>query len=209
MAGKKIVSTPKPAQKVVSRTINNQPGFVEKNALKIAIAMAVVGLILRLYRIGFLSLWVDEYMHALAAIHGHFKHNENNGILLTWFNTTFAFFLGNTEFAMRLPVAILGACLIPTVYVLGKNVVNYRVGLMAAILTTFSLYLVFWSRVDRPYGMVATFYIPLLVCFWLMLEKKTANATDALSKFGVNKKYLILLPFALILCRFLRHFHGY
>ncbi len=199
MAKQKVVITPKTATKVVGKPISNQTGFIEKNALKIAIFLAVVGLCIRLYRIGFLSLWVDEYMHALAAIHGNFKHGENNGILLTWFNTTFAFIFGNTEFSMRLPVAILGAALIPTVYVLGKNLVNYRVGLMAAILTTFSLYLIFWSRVDRPYGMVATFYTPLLVCFWLMLERVSKTSEDKLSKFGINKKYLLWLPLALIL----------
>lgn len=199
MARQKINNPIKPAQKVAAKTISNKVSFIEKNALKIVIVLAVAGLILRLYRIGFLSLWVDEYMHALAAIKGQFKHGENNGILLTWFNTTFAFIFGNNEFSMRLPVAILGAALIPTVYVLGKDMVNYRVGLMAAILTAFSLYLVFWSRVDRPYGMVATFYIPLLVCFWLMLEKKNNVTTNWLSKLGINKKYLILLPLALIL----------
>ncbi len=199
MAKQKVVNTPKPAGKVIQKTLNNAPSFIEKNALKIAFALAIIGLFIRLYRIGFLSLWVDEYMHALAAIHGNFKHGENNGILLTWFNTTFAFFLGNTEFSMRLPVAILGAALIPVVFVLGRNLVNYRVGLMAAILTTFSLYLIFWSRVDRPYGMVATFYTPLLVCFWLMLEKVSKNSTDTLAKFGINKKYLVWLPLALIL----------
>jgi hypothetical protein len=199
MAKQKVVTPHKPVAKVAARVVKTGPNFIEKNALKIAIGLAIVGLCIRLYRIGFLSLWVDEYMHALAAIHGHFKHGENNGILLTWFNTTFAFFLGNTEFSMRLPVALLGAALIPTVYVLGKNLVNYRVGLMAALLTTFSLYLIFWSRVDRPYGMVATFYVPLLICFWLMLERVAKNPEAGLAKFGLNKRYLLWLPLALIL----------
>ncbi len=178
---------------------NNKQSFIEKHVFKLVVLIAIAGLIIRLYRIGYLSLWVDEYMHAIAAINGKFKHGENNGILLTWFNTIFAYIFGNTEFSMRLPVAILGSALIITVYVLAKNLLNYKLGLMSAILVTFSMYLIFWSRVDRPYGMVSTFYIPLLLCLWLMLEKKGNETSDFWVKLGINKRYLLLLFPALIL----------
>jgi uncharacterized membrane protein len=174
------------------------PGFIEKNALKIAIIFGVIALFLRLYRLGFLSLWVDEYMHALAAIKGQFKHGENNGILLTWLNTLFAYVLGHNEFSMRFPVALLGAALVPATYVLGKQIANYKVGLMAAIFVCFSLYLMFWSRVDRPYGMVSTFYVPLILSFWMMLEVKSKQE-NACSTFGINPKYLWLTLIALLL----------
>lgn len=174
------------------------PGFIEKNALKIAILFAVIALVLRLYRLGFLSLWVDEYMHALAAIKGQFKHGENNGILLTWLNTLFAYVLGHNEFSMRFPVALLGAALVPATYVLGKQIANYKVGLMAAIFVSFSLYLIFWSRVDRPYGMVSTFYVPLILSFWMMLEVKSKQE-NAWSRFGINPKFLWLTLIALLL----------
>ena len=174
------------------------PGFIEKNALKIAILFAVFALVLRLYRLGFLSLWVDEYMHSLAAIKGQFKHGENNGILLTWLNTLFAYVLGHNEFSMRFPVALLGAALVPATYVLGKQIANYKVGLMASILVTFSLYLIFWSRVDRPYGMVSAFYVPLILSFWMMLEVKSKNE-NAWSRFGINPKYLLFTLLALVL----------
>lgn len=173
-------------------------GLIDKHAMKIALVIGVIALFIRLYRIGFLSLWVDEYMHALAAIKGQFFHNENNGILLTWFNTTFAFVLGHNEFAMRFPVALLGAALVPATFVLGRDIADKRVGLMAAVLVTVSLYLIFWSRVDRPYGMVATFYIPLIICFYLMLERP-AKEGSFWAKLGINPKYLGLTILALIL----------
>lgn len=176
----------------------NKPGFIEQHALKLALLLAVVALCFRLYRLGYMSLWVDEYMHALAAVKGQFRHSENNGILLTWLNTLFAYVLGHNEFSMRFPVALLGAALVPAVYVLGKNLANFRVGLMAACLVVFSLYLMFWSRVDRPYGLVATLYVPLLLSFWLMLERKPA-AGSKWAAFGVHPRYLLLtlLAFAL------------
>ena len=137
-------------------------------------------------------------MHSLAAIKGQFKHGENNGILLTWLNTLFAYVLGHNEFSMRFPVALLGAALVPATYVLGKQIANYKVGLMASILVTFSLYLIFWSRVDRPYGMVSTFYVPLILSFWMMLEVKSENE-NAWSRFGINPKYLLFTILALVL----------
>jgi hypothetical protein len=182
----------------VRKDIAGKSGFIESNAMKIALFLAVIGLVIRLYRLGFLSLWVDEYMHALAAMKGQFTHGENNGILLTWMNTILSSVFGNSEFVMRFPVALLGAALIPAVYVLGRDISNYKVGLMAAVLVTISLYLIFWSRVQRPYGMVATFYVPLLLSFWLMLERKPEK-DSFLARIGINPKYLLLVVAALAL----------
>jgi hypothetical protein len=197
MAKRQAAANPvtKPAQKP---SITYNVGFMEKHAMKIAILLGVIGLIIRLYRLGFLSLWVDEYMHALAAQNGKFFHGENNGILLTWLNTIITFVFGDSEFWMRFPVALMGAALIPIVYLFGKNISNYKVGLMSAVLVTVSLYLVFWSRVERPYGMVATVYIPLLLSFWLMLERKS-DKQNFLTRIGINPKYLLFVFIALIL----------
>lgn len=195
---KQVTHTAKTPAKPGTKAKAYVPGFIEKNSMKIALAIGVVALFIRLYRIGYLSLWVDEYMHALAAIKGQFTHNENNGILLTWFNTTFAFILGNNEFSMRFPVALLGAALVPATYTLGKDIADKKVGLMAAILVTFSLYLIFWSRVDRPYGMVATFYIPLVLCFYLMMERPAKEGTFW-NRLGINPKFLGFTILALAL----------
>lgn len=186
---KKVARKPAPSFK---------PGFIEKNAMKIAIALGLIACFIRMYHLGFLSLWVDEYMHALAAIKGQWKHGENNGILLTWLDTTCGYILGHNEFAMRFPVALLGAALVPATYVLGRDIANYKVGLMSSVFVTISLYLIFWSRVDRPYGMVATFYVPLLLSFWLMLERKPEKESF-LGRMGINPKYLGLVVLALVL----------
>ena len=172
--------------------------FLEKNSLVIVVIIGVFGLILRLYRLGYLSLWVDEYMHAIAAMNGKFSHGENNGILLTWINTTLSYIIGHGEFALRFPVAVLGATIIVSVYGLGKHIANYKVGLMSAILTALSIYLIFWSRVDRPYGMVAAFYIPALLAFWLSVEKPSGEE-NAWSKLGINRKYFFYMLLAFLL----------
>lgn len=198
MAKQHSTNAVKPPKTASGKTLTPAVGFIEKHALKIAIFLGILALFIRLYRIGYLSLWVDEYMHALAAVKGQFKHGENNGILLTWLNTLFAYLLGHNEFSMRFPVALLGAAVVPATFVLGRQIANFRVGLMASVLVALSLYLIFWSRVDRPYGMVAALYVPLILSFWLMLERKPV-AESAWSRFGVHPKYLLftLLAFAL------------
>lgn len=186
-----VKNQPKKAQ-----TIKPVKSFVEKNAMLLIILLLITGLVLRLYRLGYMSLWVDEYMHAMAAVKGKFSHGENNGILLTWLNTIFSSVIGHSEFALRLPVALAGAALIPVVYQLGKSVFNFRVGMMAAVLCTFSLYLIFWSRVDRPYGLVPLVYSLLLLFFWKALEGKPESAEGKLT---IDKKFLMWTMLALIL----------
>lgn len=191
-------NTAAPPPKKAPAPTANKGSFIEKNALRIAIGLGIIGLMMRLYNLGFQSLWVDEYMHALAAQKGQFAHGENNGILLTWINTLLGFVFGTSEFMLRFPVALMGAALIPVIFVFGKRIMNYKVGLMAAMFVMMSLYLIFWSRVDRPYGMVPALYLPLLLCFWLMLEKPSEK-NNFLTRMGVNPKYFWFVLLGVIL----------
>ncbi|MBC7426398.1 MAG: hypothetical protein H7321_07670, partial [Bacteroidia bacterium] len=58
--------------------------LLEKYAWHIVIAISIIGFIVRFYNIGYLTLWVDEYMHAMAAknfkLHdGSILGTEKNG----------------------------------------------------------------------------------------------------------------------------------
>lgn len=170
-------------------------GFFIRYSMQIAILMMLVGLMIRLYRVGYMSLWVDEYMHAMAAVKGKFFHGENNGVLLTWLNTLFSYVAGTSEFALRLPVALLGAACIYVSFRFGKTLFNVRVGLIAAVFCTFSVYMIFWSRVDRPYGIVPAFYTLLLMFFWMTLE----SGPEKSNKLGINSRFLLFTFVALIL----------
>ncbi len=192
-----IVNMSKKDKNISNTILNkkaNKVSTLEKYGLKIAITLLVIAIILRCYNIGYLALWVDEYMHAFAAMKGKFTHGENNGILLTWINTSLAFIFGFSETALRTPVAIIGSFIVLIVYKLGKEMVNTKVGLISAIFTLFSIYLIFWSRVDRPYGIVPAFYCLALLYAWLTFEKP--NLT---SKLSFNKKYLFIAIGAFIL----------
>ncbi len=159
-------------KKIVTK-INSKISFFESNQFKIVIFLILIGLVLRFYRIGYLSLWVDEYMHGVAAAKGLFKHSENNGIFLTWMDTIFVKIFGQSEFVLRLPVALFGIFTIYIVFLIGKKIKDYKLGLFSAILVTFSLFLIYWCRVVRPYGMVPFFYAVLIYsCLNVFKEEK-------------------------------------
>ena len=59
--------------------------------------------------------------------------------------------VGYSEFTARLLSAIVGIIAIPAMYVLGKELYNRRVGLIAAAFTTFNFYNIFYSQEARGY----------------------------------------------------------
>jgi 4-amino-4-deoxy-L-arabinose transferase-like glycosyltransferase len=173
----------------------------------IVIVLTVIAFLLRIYRVGFLSLWVDEYVHAVRAegfIHGKpLFADDNNGILLTVFVALSYLVFGVTEFAARLPSVVFGALLIPLLYFLGKLLFNKEAGLVAALLGTISLYEIFWSRVSRNYASFAFAYLLLAIIFYLAFESGKSQADKGwLTRNSISVRYLALLPFAFLFSLF-------
>jgi len=169
----------------------------------IVISLTVVAFLLRIYRVGFLSFWVDEYVHAVRAegfIHGKpLFTDDNNGILLTVFVALSYLIFGIKEIAARLPSVVMGALLIPLLYYCGKLLINKEVGIVAAILGTISLYEIFWSRVCRNYASFAFAYLLLAIVFYLAFESnKPQPGGNWFARNSINTKYLIALPFTFL-----------
>jgi hypothetical protein len=74
------------------------------------------------------------------------------------------------------------------------------VGFLAAFAATFSLYLIFWSRMSRNYAIFGFFF---LLAGWIFLkafEDKNANTSDSFgARQQINARYLLLLPVVLLL----------
>ncbi len=179
--------------------------FIERYSLHIVIVLTIIGTLIRLYRVDYLSLWVDEYIHSSRAegvLAGKpLFADENNGIFLTVLVILSYKIFGLSDFAARLPSVILGGLCIPAIYYFGKRFFNQYVGVIAAFLATFSVYSVFWSRVCRNYSSFEFFYLILLIIFWLAFESENdgqEKSENWFTKNNLNKKYLLLLPIALI-----------
>ncbi len=172
----------------------------KRRALQFLLALLGIGLLLRLLNISELSLWMDEYVHVMRAKNflegdGPLLTDDNNGILLTISLLPGFFAFGTTVFWARFPSVLFGLGLIYVVYRLGTRLFNRYVGLFAAAGTTFSLYLIFWSRVCRNYAPLTLFYLLLGLVFLLALENRPDAKSDSrLARQGISRRYLLWLP---------------
>lgn len=139
--------------------------------------LVLFGLELRV-AISNVPLWYDEGHSVLVAIKD-FPFGINQFLFTKDFqHTPFYFYFlhfwiklfGNSEVLMRMSSAIFGIATIPLTYIVGKKLYSQKVGYIAAILTTVSPLLVYYSIEIRMYAMV-TFFAVLSMNYLLDFEK--------------------------------------
>ena len=212
MTKSKIVSSKsvKKIEKFKSEPTNLYLFLYKKRNIILAL-LTLTGLFIRLYRLDFLSLWIDEYIHATSAKNylekNIFTVSDYNGILLTYINCLIVKIIGLSEFSLRLPSVFFGSFLIPLIYFLTKKIFNFQIALIAGVLICFSPYLIFWSRVDRMYETFTFFYISSIFVFWILLEEnKKTHDNKLIGIIFSNKIYLLIVFFLLILMTALLQF---
>ena len=168
--------------------------------------LTITGLILRLYRLDFLSLWVDELPLAIGArdlARGEELQYTRAKVLSYTVSVLYRIF-DPSVFLARLPNALFGTACIPLVYVLGKRLNGAVTGLVAALLATVSLYGTFWSRLLRDYSNFEMFYLILLIVFALAVrsgvrEEAVDDPSNVFERWGLRRVWTLLLPVAFIL----------
>jgi len=175
-----------------------------KYGLKVILGLLIVGLLLRILNLDALSLWVDEFVHVNRADNylngtGTLFTEDNNGILYTMFLLPLFKMLGSTAFIARLPSVLFGVGMIYLTYRIAARLFNQYIGVLSAFGVTFSIYLIFWSRIGRNYAIFGFFY---LLFFWLFLkafESKEGSLSGKWKQFSISPQFAMLLPLALIL----------
>ncbi len=129
------------------------------------VALTVAAFVIRVWDVGYLTLWVDEYVHVNRA--RFFPEQplfatDNNGILLTMFIVPLFKLFGVSEFWARFPSVVFGTLLVPAAYLFAKRFFNRNIAVTTATLVTFSTYLAYWSRLSRNYAIFAFFFILFL-----------------------------------------------
>jgi len=201
---------PTPAKPKREHTPPDYAALAARWVPRVLLALLAVGLLVRILNISALTLWVDEYVHVLRAKNfletgSPLLTDDNNGILLTVAMLPFFSIFGSGVFWARFPSVLFGVALIYVVYRVGTRLFNRYVGLFAAGGATLSLYLIFWSRMCRNYAPLAVFYLLLGMVFLLALEAKPdPDSSDRMTRAGISKKHLLLLPVAGLLA-FLSH----
>jgi mannosyltransferase len=130
-------------------------------AALVVAALTVVGIVIRLV-VAQQSLFADE-----LATYWDITSHGFRGLISALYNTHIEitpplFFiaswvtahLGHTPLLLRLPSLIAGAATIPAVYLLGTRTVGRTAALVAAALTAFSPFMIYYSTEARAYGLM-------------------------------------------------------
>jgi mannosyltransferase len=153
----------------------NEP--VKDYCIYILIGLVVLGSLLRLYHLGFNSLWLDEistYKYSIGSFEGMWQMMATG----TDYSPPLFFFLehfvlqafGVSKWSMRLLPAFFSVLTIPAIYLVGKEFQDKYVGLIAAAIFTFSPFLIYYAQDARPYSL-ALFFVTVMMIFYLLAEK--------------------------------------
>jgi len=139
------------------------------------IVLLILGFFYRIYGLSNnYSFWSDEEHVAIFArailergkpILANGFSTEASQWLQYWASALSSRVFGLNEFAIRFPSVIFGVLTIWAVYLLGKELFNKNVGLVAATLITFLKIEILWSRQARPYQ--ALQFFSLLGAFFI------------------------------------------
>ncbi len=197
------VNRVKPAVSATTKAVKTPPpdwtALVNRYTKPALLGLLLVGLVLRIVNLDALSLWVDEFVHVLRARDfnngtGPLLTTDNNGILLTAVIIPLFKVFGATAFWARFPSVLFGVGSIYLLYRIGTQLVNRYVGLIAAFAATFSMYLIFWSRIARNYAIFAFFFLLLALLFLQAFEaKKDPASRNFWQKNGLSPQYLSLM----------------
>ncbi len=148
----------------------------DRQAQWFLIAIVVLGAVLRFYRLGFQSLWIDEVLTIHAAGFGErLSFPEVFWNIQGPLHSTLVHAIGSlttSEFALRLPSAILGTATIPVVYLLGRDLADRRTGLVAALLVAVSPFAVWYSQELRNYSFLMFFSALSTLLVFRLVERK-------------------------------------
>lgn len=174
--------------------------IIKKNWLLLVILLGAT--LLRVYQLGFLSIWVDEYIHVLNAkkmVEGIPLAQKGNGVLLTLSIYPFFKLFGVNDFMARLPSLIYGVLSLFVMFKIAKRLFNKEVAYLTVLLLAVSQYHVFWSRIARNYAIIG-FFFPLMIYFFIEFfePRKEAIKTDFFKKIDISEKYLVLFFLAFI-----------
>lgn len=137
--------------------------------------ITIFGALLRFYHLSYNSLWLDE-----AATYSY----SQKSFLEIWIFTTgtsttggefnpplffclehIMLFFGNSEFILRLIPALLGVLTIPLFYLIGKELMDQNLGLIAAALLSASPFHLYYSQEARAYTSALFFVSLALICY--------------------------------------------
>lgn len=124
-----------------------------------------IAAVLRFYKADFQSLWLDETLTMKDSDPSLTLKEFYDGIMFWEFIPHFYYFIlkyvfsifGYTSLVARIYSAIIGIIGVYSVYLLGKELIGKRGGILAAALISVNIFHIMYSQEIRPYGMLFLF----------------------------------------------------
>lgn len=144
----------------------------EKQLWWLLVIILLITTFLRFYQLGVESLWMDE----VASIHEsglsitqiaiHSNQPPLYFLVLRFWTTIW----GNSEFAVRSLSSIVGIVGVGVIYIVGHTLFDRRVALIAAFLSTFSAFQIYYSQEARGYILLMLLTALSFLFFFRMLR---------------------------------------
>jgi mannosyltransferase len=140
------------------------------------VAATLLALLIRLYRLDFQNLWRDEVdvirfsTQGLDTLFQRFTQPGENGPLYYLIHHFWLQACGDSEISLRLPSALFGAAMVPTIYGLARLLLDPTTARISAYVVAVSPYYVWYSQDGKMYALLA-----LLTCasWYLFLRAAT------------------------------------
>jgi uncharacterized membrane protein len=164
----------------------------ENLAWVLLVFVIAAGFLVRIYRIGWLSLWVDEgfsdwaAQHSLSYIWTVLPKYESNPPLYYTLLKVWRSFFGDSEAVLRALSALINTATIPLLFLAGRGLAGKKsggyVGLLASSLFALSTIQIRYAQEARGYALV-TFGVGISVCaaLWIIRNSESAARSGAVS----------------------------
>ena len=139
-------------------------------------ALVLVALAMRLYDLGGRAVHHDESLHGYFAYQlfngGGYDHNPlMHGMFLFYSVATSFFLVGDSDYALRLPMALFGVGLVLVPLLLKPRIGQFG-ALIAAVLLAFSPSMLYYSRFARNDIFMAVFTLALVGVMWRYIDER-------------------------------------
>lgn len=155
--------------------------LLSSRPLQLVLLLTIAGLFLRLYQLGFNSIWLDEAStlgyarKSIVDIWAATAGGEFNPPLFYWMEHMMLIF-GESEVVLRLLPALFGALTIPLFYLIGRELIDEQTGIIAAALLVVSPFHIFYSQDARAYVPMLFFFA--LACWLYLLARRRGLIMD-------------------------------
>lgn len=147
------------------------PAWAERLHHAALAAIVAAGAILRLTALNRQSLWFDEIdvvvraQRPFADVLRTFTQTGENGPLYNLLLAIWIRLAGISELAVRFPSAVAGILTIPLLYLVVRELVDPRSGLLAALLLAISPYHIWYSQEAKMYSLLVLFAAASTYCY--------------------------------------------